>query len=162
MFTGPTPVRALGVTDQHSQVQLYVEGPFDKWFTFLAVEESDHTVRIPKAYADLEGVRYLGGHTLNELFHAEREGTRIAMTEAKRPNATVRMASVSPHAVGQFLQMMEIAVAVMGEHYGIDAFDQPGVEAGKVAAYALMGREGYGERRAQIEALRGRIGRVLE
>ena len=123
VFTGPTPVRALGVTDQHSQVQLYVEGPFDKWFTLLSVAEPDHAVEIPGAYDDLEGVRYLGGRTLKELFHAERDGTRIALTDAGRPNATFHLGQVTPHTVGQFLQCMEVSVAVMGEHYGVNAFD---------------------------------------
>ena len=149
---GPTPVRAVGVTDQHSQVQLYVEGPFDKWFTFLAVEQSDHTVAIPEAYGDIPGVGYLGGRTLNELFAAERDGTRVALTDAGRPNMTISFPRVDAHTIGQYLYMMQLAVAVMGEHYGVDAFDQPGVEAGKVAAYALMGRDGFEDERARIEA----------
>ena len=94
---------------------------------------------------------YLGGRTLKELFQAERDGTRIALTEAGRPNATLHLKSVKPHEIGQLIQMLELSVAFMGEHYGVDAFDQPGVEAGKVAAYALMGRAGYEARRAQIE-----------
>ncbi|MDP6518804.1 MAG: glucose-6-phosphate isomerase [Planctomycetota bacterium] len=152
VHAGPTPVRAVGVTDQHSQVQLYMEGPFDKWFTFLAVEQSDHTVTIPEAYGDIPGVGYLGGRTLNELFAAERDGTRVALTDAGRPNMTVSFPRVDAHTIGQYLYMMELAVAVMGEHYGVDAFDQPGVEAGKVAAYALMGREGFAEEKTRIEA----------
>jgi glucose-6-phosphate isomerase len=161
VFAGPTPVRAVGVTDQHSQVQLYVEGPFDKWFTILAVDEPDHAVPIPGAWDDLEGTAYLGGRTLNELFHAEREGTRIALTEAHRPNLSIHFPNVTPHTVGQYLYLMELAVAVMGEHYGVDAFDQPGVEAGKVAAYALMGREGFEKRRAEIETARPKTPRVV-
>jgi glucose-6-phosphate isomerase len=149
---GPTPIRATGVTDQHSQVQLYVEGPFDKWFTLLAVDEPDHVVTIPSAYPDLEGVAYLGGRTLKELFQAERDGTRIALTEARRPNATISMEQVDAHSIGQLIYMLELSVALMGEHYDVNAFDQPGVEAGKVAAYALMGRKGYEERRKEIEA----------
>jgi glucose-6-phosphate isomerase len=145
-------VRALGVTDQHSQVQLYTEGPFDKWFTLLAVAQADYSVTIPPAYDDLEAVRYLGDRTLNELFHAERDGTRVALTEAKRPNITITFPRINPHNIGQFLQCLEVSVAVMGEHYGVDAFDQPGVEAGKIAAYALMGRAGFEKRRAEIEA----------
>jgi glucose-6-phosphate isomerase len=111
-------------------------------------------VPIPGAYPDLEAVAYLGGRSLSELFLAEREGTRIALTEAKRPNVSIHFPSVTPHTVGQYLYLMELAVAVMGEHYGVDAFDQPGVEAGKIAAYALMGRKGYEKRRAEIESSR--------
>ncbi|MEO0651689.1 MAG: glucose-6-phosphate isomerase, partial [Planctomycetota bacterium] len=155
VFRGPTPVRAVGVTDQHSQVQLYVEGPHDKWFTLLSVEKPDHSVAIPTAYPDLEGASYLGGRTLAELFRAERDGTRIALTEARRPNATIEVEQVTAHAVGQLFYMLETSVALLGEHYQVDAFDQPGVEAGKVAAYALMGRAGYEERRAEIEGSGG-------
>lgn len=152
VFAGPTPVRALGVTDQHSQMQLYAEGPFDKWFTFLSVEASDFTVPIPHAYEDLEAVHYLGGRTLNELFAAERDGARVALTAAKRPSVTFSFPQVDPHSVGQYLQCLEVAVACMGEHYDVDAFDQPGVEAGKLAAFALMGRAGHEQRKAEIEA----------
>ena len=155
VFRGPTPVRAVGVTDQHSQVQLYVEGPFDKWFTLLAVAGGDHEVpipRTPKGFADLEGVDYLGGRSLGELFRAERDGTEIALTEAGRPNATIHFDSVTARSVGQLIFMLELSVAVMGELYDVDAFDQPGVEAGKVAAYGLMGRAGFEERRAEIES----------
>ena len=161
VFAGPTPIRALGVTDQHSQVQLYAEGPFDKWFTFLAVDEPDHSVTIPHAFADREGVAYLGGRTLKELFQAERDGTRIALTEARRPNATITLEQVDAHAVGQLIYLFELSVALMGEHYNVNAFDQPGVEAGKVAAYALMGRAGYEARRAEIEAASGGAERMV-
>lgn len=161
VFRGPTPVRAVGVTDQHSQVQLYVEGPHDKWFTLLSVEKPDHSVPIPKAYPDLEGVSYLGGRSLAELFAAERDGTRIALTEARRPNATIEVEQVTAHAIGQLFYMLETSVALMGEHYSINAFDQPGVEAGKLAAYALMGRAGYEERRREIEGGTGGTRRTV-
>jgi glucose-6-phosphate isomerase len=161
IFVGPTPVRAVGVTDQHSQVQLYVEGPYDKWFTLLSVDRPDHTIEIPKAYADLEGVAYLGGHTFKGLFQAERDGTRVALTEAKRPNATISFEKIDAHAVGQLIYLLEMSVALMGEHYQIDAFDQPGVEAGKIAAYALMGRAGYEKRRAEILASTPKFNRSL-
>ncbi|MEM6571731.1 MAG: glucose-6-phosphate isomerase [Planctomycetota bacterium] len=161
VFVGPTPISAIGVTDQHSQVQLYVEGPYDKWFTLLSVGLPDHTVEIPTAFDEHDALAYLGGRTMNDLFSAERDGTRIALTDAKRPNVTIEFPAVTAHSVGQYLYMMELAVAVMGEHYGVDAFDQPGVEAGKVAAYALMGRKGYEERRAEIEAAQGRERRTV-
>ena len=139
------------MTDQHSQVQLYVEGPFDKWFTLFSVEESDHLVTIKSPYPDLEGAHYLNGRHLAELFRAERDGTRIALTEAGRPNCSIVFPKVNAHTVGQYIYLMELAVALMGEHYTVDAFDQPGVEAGKVAAYALMGRAGYEDRRNELE-----------
>lgn len=153
VFAGPTPVRAVGVTDQHSQVQLYVEGPFDKWFTLLYVEQADHLVQIPEVDEGMEALNYLGGRRFSELFQAERDGTRIALTEAQRPNCTLVFPKIDAHSVGQYLFLMEVAVALMGEFYGVDAFDQPGVEAGKIAAYALMGREGFEARRSEIEGV---------
>jgi len=155
VFRGPTPVSAVGVTDQHSQVQLYVEGPFDKWFTLMTVGTGDHEVKIPQtpaSFRDLEGVDYLGERSLRELFQAERDGTRIALTDAKRPNASIHFETINAHTVGQYIYMMELAVALMGEFYDVDAFDQPGVEAGKVAAYALMGRAGFEAERERIES----------
>jgi len=158
VFVGPTPVRALGVTDQHSQMQLYTEGPFDKWFTILSVDRPDYSVTIPSAFDELEAVGYLGGRTLGELFQAERDGARVALTAARRPSVTFNFPQVDPHSVGQYVQCLEVAVACMGEHYDVDAFDQPGVEAGKVAAYALMGRKGYEQEaeRLRQEAARAR------
>ncbi|MAF65226.1 MAG: glucose-6-phosphate isomerase [Planctomycetes bacterium] len=160
-FAGPTPVRAVGVTDQHSQVQLYVEGPHDKWFTMLSVGSAQREVTIPAVPEGLEALDYLSGRDLGELFAAERDGTRVALREASRPSVSVLFPTVDAHSVGQYLFLMELAVAVMGEHYDVDAFDQPGVEAGKLAAYALMGRAGHEERRAAIEAAAAGAARVV-
>ena len=151
---GPTPVKALGVTDQHSQVQLYTEGPNDKVFTFIAVEKFEQVVPIPSAFEDIEGVSYLGGHTMNELMEAERVGTELALTEAGRPNATIFMPQIDEALVGQLLYMFEVQTAMSGLLYNVNAFDQPGVEAGKAAAYAQMGRKGYEGKRGEIESRR--------
>ncbi len=151
--TGTTPVKALGTTDQHSQIQLYVEGPNDKLITFLEVKQFPEEVKIPGGLDDVEGMGYLCGHTMNELFAAELQGTRIALTEAQRPNATITLPAVTPHTVGQLLFMLELQTAMAGKLYRIDPFDQPGVEAGKVAAYALLARKGYEKRRKEIEAV---------
>ena len=80
----------------------------------------------------------------------------MSLTEAGRPSVEVVFPKVTAATVGQYLYMMELAVAIMGEHYGVDAFDQPGVEAGKIAAYALMGRAGFEARRQEIEASKKR------
>jgi glucose-6-phosphate isomerase len=141
--TGQTPVVSVGVTDQHSQVQLYMEGPHDKVVSFLEVEKFRKDVKIPKRHRDLASLGYLGGRTLGELIAAERRGTEIALTAAGRPNFTWRLPQVTPHVIGQLLYLFEFQTALSGELYGIDAFDQPGVEAGKIATYALMGRSGH-------------------
>jgi glucose-6-phosphate isomerase len=141
--SGQTPVTALGATDQHSQVQLYVEGPHDKVVTFLEVERFRKDVRIPRKHRDLKSLGYLGGRTLGELLTAEKRGTESALTAAGRPSFTYVLPEVNEHVLGQLLYLFEFQTALSGELYGIDAFDQPGVEAGKLAAYALMGRPGY-------------------
>ena len=141
--TGQTPVVSLGATDQHSQVQLYMEGPHDKVVTFLEVERFRRDVRIPRLHADLASLGYLGGRTLGELIGAERRGTEIALSAAGRPNFTYRLPEISAHVLGQLIYLFEFQTALSGELYDIDAFDQPGVEAGKIATYALMGRPGH-------------------
>lgn len=143
---GPTPVKALGVTDQHSQLQLYMEGPFDKIITFLSVEKFADEVRIPNFDNN-----YLGGHTLNELFKAEENASRLALARNKRPNCTVIIPEITPYYVGQVLQFFELATAYAGELFEINAFDQPGVVLGKELTYALMGRPGYQEKKIEIE-----------
>lgn len=152
--TGQTPVTALGATDQHSQVQLYVEGPHDKVVTFLELERFRKDVRIPRRHADLPSLGYLGGRTLGELLRAEKWGTELALSAAGRPNFSYLVPELSEHVLGQLVYLFEFQTALSGELYGIDAFDQPGVEAGKLAAYALMGRPGY-------EAEARRLGREL-
>jgi glucose-6-phosphate isomerase len=150
VHSGPTPVKALGATDQHSQVQLYAEGPDDKVFTFLAVENFTHDLPMDAAYPDATSITYLGGRTMAELIDAERRGTVYALTSEGRPNMTVTFTEVSAHTVGQFMHALEIATVFSGGLYGIDPLDQPGVEAGKVAAFALMGRPGYEDRADEI------------
>src|SRR5690606_726469 len=86
---GPTPIKALGATDQHSQVQLYVEGPFDKTVTFLALDELPVDVPIPSAYPGVDELHYLGGHSLGDLLRAEQIATASALAEHGRMNMTL-------------------------------------------------------------------------
>ncbi len=140
---GSTPHGAVGTTDQHSQVQLYMEGPQDKVIEIIEVEEHPRDLTIPEAYEDLEGVGYLGGHTMAELLNVECDATREALTEAGRPNSTIRLGAVNEENLGYLLQALEVQTAISGTLYGVNAFDQPGVEAGKEITYKRMGRPGY-------------------
>jgi len=151
VHAGQTPVKALGATDQHSQVQLYMEGPNDKTFTFLRVEKFDKDLTIPKLYEDIEGIAYLGGKSMAELIKAEQTATETALMKAGRPCATIRFPEVSPNTVGQALYMLEIQTAFAGGLYNINPFDQPGVEEGKLLTYAMMGRKGYEAKRREME-----------
>ncbi len=140
---GSTPHGAVGTTDQHSQVQLYMEGPQDKVIELVEVEEHTRDLPIPEAYGDLEGVGYLGGHTMGELLNVECDATRKALTEAGRPNSTVKLGAINEENLGYLFQALEVQTAVAGSLYGVNAFDQPGVEAGKQITYSRMGRPGY-------------------
>ncbi|MEW6638545.1 MAG: glucose-6-phosphate isomerase [Actinomycetota bacterium] len=140
---GSTPHGAVGTTDQHSQVQLYMEGPQDKVIEIVEVERHPRDLRIPEAYEDLEGVGYLGGHTIGELLNVECDATRKALTEAGRPNSTIRLGEISEENVGYLLQALEVQTAIAGSLYGVNPYDQPGVEAGKQITYKRMGRPGY-------------------
>jgi glucose-6-phosphate isomerase len=140
---GSTPHGAVGTTDQHSQVQLYMQGPEDKVIEIVEVEEHPRDLTIPEAYEDLEGVGYLGGHTMAELLNVECNATRRALTEAGHPNSTIKLAATNEENLGYVFQALEVQTAIAGSLYGVNAFDQPGVEAGKNITYTRMGRPGY-------------------
>ncbi|MCB0282245.1 MAG: glucose-6-phosphate isomerase [Calditrichae bacterium] len=148
---GQTPVKALGATDQHSQVQLYVEGPNDKVITFMEVENFKENVILKNHFPYIKDFNYLEGKTLGGLLNSEKKATEIALTNNERPNLTIKMSEVSPENIGATLFFFQAATAFAGELLNINAFDQPGVEEGKIATYALMGREGYDKKKKEIE-----------
>lgn len=140
---GSTPHGAVGTTDQHSQVQLYMEGPQDKVIEIVQVEDHPRDLEIPKAYEDIEGVGYLGGHSMAELLNVECDATQKALTEAGRPNCLIKLGGVNAENIGYLFQALEVQTAICGSLYGVNAFNQPGVEAGKNITYERMGRPGY-------------------
>jgi glucose-6-phosphate isomerase len=150
---GSTPLAALGATDQHAQVQLFMEGPADKTVTFVAVEKRATDVTIPKAFPDVKELGYLGGHSLGELIDIEQRATAGALARRGRPNMTIHLERVDASHVGQLMMLLELATAYAGQLYGIDAFNQPGVELGKQFAYALLGRPGADSARKEWELL---------
>jgi len=141
-FVGPTPIKALGVTDQHSQVQLYREGPNDKVFTLLGVERFGLEVPLPDAPPSLKGLEYLEGHTMRELLGAEEKATAWALVLSKRPTVRIVLPEVAPRTVGGLIQMLMVQTSIAGEMLGVSTYNQPGVEAGKQATMALMGKYG--------------------
>ena len=158
IYVGQTPVKALGTTDQHSQVQLYAEGPNDKVFTFLTVENFKHDYLIPNLHPDREEVSYLGGRKLSELLNAERFATEIALSKAMRPNCNIIFPQIDEYHLGEFIMMYEIQTVFAGKLLHINPLDQPGVEAGKIATYALMGKAGFDKERAEIDSYKKELG----
>lgn len=147
---GPTPIGALGVTDQHSQIQLFNEGKHDKLINFVRIDEFDTTLEIPRIF-EFTGVNYLGGKTINELINAEADATAVALCDFKRPNLTIHIPKLTPYYMAQLFYMLEMQTAIAGELYNINAFNQPGVEQAKNYTYALMGRQGYEESKHELE-----------
>ena len=147
---GQTPVKSLGVTDQHSQVQLYTAGPFDKVITFIGVDEYRKEVKIPEGCKEFPNVNFLCGHTMNELIQAERMATEYAITKAGKQNYTIMLPTLNEYTLGQLMYLFMLQTAYAGAMINIDTFNQPGVEEGKNATYALLGRPGYDEKRAEL------------
>ena len=152
VYAGQTPVKALGVTDQHSQVQLYREGPFDKVITIIGVENFRTTVEISNGCDNIPDVNFLCGHTMNELINAEREATEYALTTANRLNYTIMLPEINAFTIGELLYLFEMETAYAGAMLNIDTFNQPGVEGGKNATYALFGKKGYEETKKQMDS----------
>jgi len=152
---GPTPVKALGATDQHSQVQLYREGPNDKLFTFLQVNNFDKDLKIGSAPDGAPELGFLAGKDLSTLFNNEKRATEYAILQSKRPCLTVFFDKVNAYTVGQFIYLYEVTTSFAGALFGINPYDQPAVELGKEATFALMGKPGdeYEKLAQQIQSL---------
>jgi len=141
--TGFTPVSALGATDQHSQLQLYVQGQNDKVIVFVDVENYNSQIDIPKLYPEFDSFEYLGGKSINQLINLEKQGTEHALVKSNRPNYTIKLPEINPFTIGQLLFMIEVQTVFMGALLNINPLDQPGVEDGKIYVCEKLGRKGY-------------------
>jgi len=146
---GPTPIKALGATDQHSQAQLYMEGPYDKVVNFIEVKEFHEDIEIPDIYEDIEGVSYLRNKRLSDLLNTEKKATELALTRRQRLNNTVIVPKVNEFTMGQLFYLFEMETALIGELFNINAYNQPGVELGKHYTYGVFGRNGYEDKKEE-------------
>jgi len=158
---GPTPIRALGATDQHSQVQLYREGPNDKVFIFLEVGKFATNVRIPRGARMPEALYYLRGASLAELLNAEKQATEYALVTSSRPCLTLYFPVINPSTVGQFILLWEAATTIMGGLLNVDTYNQPAVQLGKELTFALMGHDGYQQQARAFERFASRTGKYI-
>ncbi|HBG93245.1 MAG: hypothetical protein A2X54_04580 [Nitrospirae bacterium GWF2_44_13] len=149
--SGLTPYPSLGTTDQHSQLQLWMEGPEDKVVIFIKIDDYGVDFEIPKVFKNVEGTSYLGGHTLSELIKAEQESTELALSKIKRPNMTISIPKIDAYHMGQLFHFFEMATAFTGFLYGVNPFNQPGVEEGKNFTYGMMGKKGYEAKKEEVE-----------
>ncbi|MFB6256768.1 MAG: glucose-6-phosphate isomerase [Haloplanus sp.] len=148
---GQTPVRALGATDQHSQLQLYRAGPRDKLVTLVRPRDGPD---VPIPETDLDGLAYLGGGSLGDLLDAEFEATEASLAAANCPNVRIEVDRLDAHGVGELLYGMEAACVLYGELAGVETFTQPAVEWGKRAARGLLGGDDFDEAAAVGEKRR--------
>ncbi|MBU0646667.1 glucose-6-phosphate isomerase [Patescibacteria group bacterium] len=137
---GPTPVTASGPVDQHSQLQLYQDGPKDKILTFLEVATYRQSVSVPKAWSGASELDYLRGLDFSTIMQSELSGTAQALAHDGRPSGTLRISEISEESLGALFQFYELATAYLGELMGINAYDQPGVEQSKINVQAILNK----------------------
>ncbi|MGD9808364.1 MAG: glucose-6-phosphate isomerase [Deferribacterales bacterium] len=147
---GSTPVKAVGVIDQHSQVQLFKEGPNDKIVTFIEVEKHEKDKKI---MAEFDDYGYLEGHSLGELCNIELLATEAALKNTGKPSVKVSIDSIDEYTLGALFMMWQYIVPVVGLANDIDPFDQPGVEEGKNYSYGLLGRSSYDNMKTKFEEI---------
>jgi len=148
---GQTPVVSIGVTDQHSQLQLFIEGPRDKIITFLAIDDFECDIEIPTIDDIRRSLGSLSGKSLFSLFDAERKATEAALAIQGRMSMTIHLPHLSEETLGALFYFFEMATTFCGYLYKINPFNQPGVEEGKNYTWAMMGRSGFDESRKRFE-----------
>jgi len=156
---GLTPYPSVGSTDQHSQLQLWIEGPQDKVLIFIRINDYSVDMQIPDVFQNMEGLSYLSGHTLSELIKAEEEATELALAKAGRPSMTITVPQIDAYHMGQLFHFLELATAFTGLLYEMNPFNQPGVEEGKNLTYGMMGKKGFEAKRKEVEDHREKRGK---
>lgn len=137
VHTGQTAVLAKGVTDQHSQLQLYMEGPKDKYIGFFKVEEMSNVI-IPDTFNEFEGFTLTSNKTFKQLMDAEFTGTFSALEKEGVPVFKYILKTINEETIGELIYLFELQTALTGSFLNINAFDQPGVEAGKIIAKEIL------------------------
>jgi len=149
VFFGSTPVAAIGSIDQHSQLQLYKEGPFDKFITFIQIDKHDFNQDLNGDWYD--NYKYLTGVDLSRLLNTELNATEVALKKANRVSMKLSVDYLDEFSLGYLIMLYEYVVATLGIINKINPFDQPGVEEGKDYAYGILKRKGYDNKRKEYE-----------
>ncbi|MFD1736468.1 glucose-6-phosphate isomerase [Bacillus salitolerans] len=148
---GIFPSSANFSTDLHSLGQYVQEGRRDLFETIIHVEHSRHELTIEEENQDLDGLNYLAGKTIDFVNKRAFEGTMIAHTDGGVPNLIIQVPLLDEYTFGYLVYFFEKACAMSGYLLGVNPFDQPGVEAYKVNMFALLGKPGFEEKRAELE-----------
>ncbi|MBF0555503.1 MAG: glucose-6-phosphate isomerase [Nitrospirae bacterium] len=150
---GITPYPAVGTTDQHSQLQLWMEGPEDKVVIFIRIDDYGSNIRIPKVFEKIDEFSLLSGQCLNDLIGAAAKSTELALSNASKPNMTITMPALDAYHVGQLFMFFEICTTFMGFLFGVNPFNQPWIEAGKNNTFGLMGKSGFQKQKEDIQRM---------
>jgi len=151
--SGSTPIRALGATDQHSQLQLYLEGPQDKLIVFLRIENFSKKLKIPRAESGLEALKWLSGHSFAELINTEQTATSVSLAKNQVPNLTITVPKLDAYHLGGLFYFFELVTVVAGRLFQVNPFDQPGVELGKKYTKTLLGKKEFSREKKELEKL---------
>jgi glucose-6-phosphate isomerase len=139
-------------TDLHSMGQYIQEGRRDLFETVLWVERPRRSLAIPDDPADTDGLNFLSGRTMEFVNQKAFEGTLLAHNDGGVPNLVVRVPEIRPFCFGKLVYFFEKACGISGYLNGVNPFDQPGVEAYKKNMFALLGKPGYENEKAKLEA----------
>jgi glucose-6-phosphate isomerase len=148
---GIFPASANFSTDLHSMGQYVQEGRRDLFETVIKVENPRHELTIEEEKNDLDGLNYLSGKTVDFVNDKAFEGTLLAHTDGGVPNLIVEIPAMDAYTFGYLSYFFEKACAMSGYLLGVNPFDQPGVEAYKVNMFALLGKPGFEEKKAELE-----------
>ena len=135
---GSTPVKAMGTLDQHSQLQLYLDGPRDKLFTLITMDTARDGYRISTEGLPDIGMGYVNDKTLGDVLQAEHQATISTMIRKQCPVREIRIKKLDEHVLGALLMHFTLETIVVAGLLGINAFDQPAVEDGKILARQLL------------------------
>lgn len=138
---GQTPLASLGTVDQHSLLQLLLDGPNDKVITLVRLKEFNKDIKIPDVFRNISGVDHLRNQDLSQVILSECKATEYVLTKHQRPNVRITLDTLDEFHMGELLYMFEVQTAMAGGLYGINPFDQPAVEEGKIVARALLGKK---------------------
>lgn len=131
---GSVPVSALGPVDQHSQLQLYLDGPDDKLYTLVTHDTQGRGCRVPDGFSKDPDLASLVGHTMGNLVDAEARATVDVLVDAKRPVRHIELGAITDESLGELLMHLQLETIYTADGLGIDAYSQPAVEAGKIRA----------------------------
>jgi glucose-6-phosphate isomerase len=148
---GTTPLACTGATDQHSLLQLYKEGPDDKTFGFVKIDQLPDDLTITGAFPDQIEYSYFEGHTMQEQLQIEQLATEVSLAKSERPCYRITLRDNSAPVLGALFYFYEALTVLMAGLYGVNPYDQPGVEEGKRIAYALLGRKDYQDRKEDYQ-----------